>query len=172
MLEEVEVLYRQVYSEPPEYQDWDDTLGDYLWHYRDNIITCDRGGNLVGVAIAIPLSRSLVARELISTPDGETPMSLWFPENSWYLADLIVHKKHRRQGIGSRLLRLALYESPNTPWVLRVSTSRTGAIALYEKTGFEKVPVSQIVYYSSIRARKQFMVKNPDNGTGSIDVTE
>lgn len=169
MFEEVENLYRQVYSEPPEFQHWDETLGDYLWKNRPNISTYQQGEKLVGLAISMPLAQSAIAHEIITTPDGEGPVGLYFPENSWYLSDLLVHPNYRRQGIGSRLLRVAILKSLNTPWVLRVSTSREGAIALYEKIGFKKVPASQIVYYGSIRARKQFMVKSRYRDCNTID---
>ena len=77
--------------------------------------------------------------------------------------NLAVDDVHRRGGIGSRLLG-ALFEltavDADRGYTLEVRTSNKGAIALYERCGFEPSGVRR-GYYTDNREDALIMWKNP-----------
>jgi [ribosomal protein S18]-alanine N-acetyltransferase len=83
--------------------------------------------------------------------------------DAWHVMNLAVDDVHRRGGIGSRLLG-ALFEltaaDANRGYTLEVRTSNKGAIALYERCGFEPSGVRR-GYYTDNREDALIMWKNP-----------
>ena len=83
--------------------------------------------------------------------------------DAWHVMNLAVDDVHRRGGIGRRLLG-ALFEltavDANRGYTLEVRTSNKGAIALYERCGFEPSGVRR-GYYTDNREDALIMWKNP-----------
>jgi len=91
--------------------------------------------------------------------------------DAWHIMNLAVHDQLRRAGIGSRLLG-ALFEltagDAHRGYTLEVRISNKGAIALYERWGFETSGVRR-GYYTDNREDALIMWKDPlrDEGDGS-----
>ena len=68
---------------------------------------------------------------LVQNPLGDRP--------AWQLRGMAVAPGHRGQGVGQRLLRLALGEVRNSPVRLTWCNARTPAVAFYRKEGWRVV---------------------------------
>ena len=85
---------------------------------------------------------------LVTTDDGAVVgYLLWFPGESVYVAELVVHPDYRREGRGRELFR-GLFDrlDPGTEVTLRVAVENEAARALYAELGFERVDVDPDAY--------------------------
>jgi ribosomal-protein-alanine N-acetyltransferase len=89
--------------------------------------------------------------------------------DAWHIMNLAVHDLRRRAGIGSRLLG-ALFEltggDAHRGYTLEVRISNQGAIALYERWGFERSGVRR-GYYTDNREDALIMWKDPIREEGA-----
>jgi ribosomal-protein-alanine N-acetyltransferase len=83
--------------------------------------------------------------------------------DAWHIMNVAVDDVHRRSGIASRLLE-ALFEltagDAHRGYTLEVRVSNKGAIALYERFGFETSGVRR-GYYTDNREDARIMWKDP-----------
>ncbi len=88
--------------------------------------------------------------------------------DAWHVMNLAVDPEHRRRGIAVRLLE-HLFEQTRGDgqrgYTLEVRTSNTGAIALYERMGFERRGIRS-GYYTDNREDALIMWRDSAPGTG------
>jgi ribosomal-protein-alanine N-acetyltransferase len=126
-----------------------------------------------------PWSRSMFAGELakpssicLGAFDEEGRLSGYLIVSryvdAWHIMNLAVDDQRRRAGIGSRLLG-ALFEltasDRHRGYTLEVRISNKGAIALYERWGFERSGIRR-GYYTDNREDALIMWKDPLRGEG------
>jgi ribosomal-protein-alanine N-acetyltransferase len=126
-----------------------------------------------------PWSRSMFAGELakpssicLGAFDEEGRLSGYLIVSryvdAWHIMNLAVDDQRRRAGIGSRLLG-ALFEltasDSHRGYTLEVRISNKGAIALYERWGFERSGIRR-GYYTDNREDALIMWKDPLRGEG------
>ena len=63
-----------------------------------------------------------------------------------HLISLVVARRHRRQGIGTRLVEEVIRRSPGIPLRLEVRVGNHGARRFYERLGFEQVERMESYY--------------------------
>jgi ribosomal-protein-alanine N-acetyltransferase len=89
--------------------------------------------------------------------------------DAWHIMNVAVDDVHRRSGIASRLLE-ALFEltagDAHRGYTLEVRVSNKGAIALYERFGFETSGVRR-GYYTDNREDARIMWKDPVRDEGA-----
>jgi ribosomal-protein-alanine N-acetyltransferase len=89
--------------------------------------------------------------------------------DAWHIMNVAVDDVHRRSGIASRLLE-ALFEltagDAHRGYTLEVRVSNKGAIALYERFGFETSGVRR-GYYTDNREDARIMWKDPIRDEGA-----
>lgn len=150
-LDELVALYRTVFAEPPSSQWWskESVVAMFESYFQTgSILGAFSGDVLVGFAVVQPLaSASIIGQQTWIEPEQKWRSLDWqlldefgLAPDCGYLADLGVAASHRRQGIGSELVRLGWIEYPDKPMLLRVSACKTEAIGLYEKLGFARLP--------------------------------
>ena len=168
-------LYKKVFSEPPEYQVWDDEkLQGFFDSYLHNgrlFVAFDLEHNPIGFCAIIPFTQTKVWGSQVS--DGKLTYILnqnflqerfgIDPYNAWYIADLIVDAQYRRQGLATELMKAAI--SGKQSVLLRVSLCRPSAIALYKKLGFQPLNLFQTAKYQQVNGEvkvfeKMLMVLN------------
>ncbi|HEY9692428.1 MAG TPA: GNAT family N-acetyltransferase [Oculatellaceae cyanobacterium] len=149
-------LYQEVFAEPPEYQIWsrselESIFADY----------CDRGYLFVAVDGSIPVGFCAIIPFISSSiwcstaSDGFNSIVIDSQQlysqleidaqRAWYIADLGVSSKYRRQSLATELLKVAC--SGRHPVIIRVSLCRKSAIALYKKLGFQPLNLFQNASY-------------------------
>lgn len=129
-----------------------------------------------------PWSRSMFAGELakpssicLGAVDEEDTLTGYLIVSryvdAWHIMNLAVHDQRRRAGIGSRLLG-ALFEltagDTHRGYTLEVRISNTAAIALYERSGFERSGIRR-GYYTDNREDALIMWKDPLREGGGAD---
>ncbi|MCT7963019.1 GNAT family N-acetyltransferase [Laspinema sp. D1] len=150
-LEELVVLYRAVFAEPPSSQWWskESVVAMFKRYFQtSSLLGAFSGDRLVGFAVVQPLAvASIMGQQTWIEPEQKWRLLDWqlldefgLLPDCGYLADLGVAASHRQQGIASELVRLGLRQYPDKPMLLRVSACKSDAIALYEKLGFTQLP--------------------------------
>lgn len=104
------------------------------------------------------------ARFFVAEKNGETVgyMGMHIVLDECYIANVAVLPIHRRQGIGERLLSYgeSIAQNENCSFIsLEVRVSNSGAIALYEKSGFERAGERKN-FYSDPQENALIMTKN------------
>src|SRR5262245_59713925 len=94
-----------------------------------------------GHRVSDPLSFSLLLRRsqacLVTLIDGEVVgfiRALTDGVSNGYISMVVVAQTHRKQGVGTSLVRAVMGDDPNITWVLRAG--REGVSGFYEKLGF------------------------------------
>ncbi len=138
------------------------------------------GEDLVGFALVQPLASASIlgqpswmeAEQKWRSLDWQLLDEFGLSPDCGYWADLCVAAIHRRQGIGTELVRLGYQQYPDKPMRLWVSACKTDAIALYLKLGFARLPrLEQQPQYrqqdGSLKSEpKLLMMKNTASSSG------
>ncbi|MCT7962984.1 GNAT family N-acetyltransferase [Laspinema sp. D1] len=150
-LDELVALYRTVFAEPPSCQWWskESVVAMFERYFQTgSVLGAFSGEGLVGFAVVQPL----VSASIMGQPTWIEVEQRWrsldwqlldefgLLPDCGYLADLGVASTHRRQGIANELVRLGWRQYPDKPMLLRVSSCKSEAIALYLKLGFARLP--------------------------------
>jgi ribosomal-protein-alanine N-acetyltransferase len=96
-----------------------------------------------------------------SSRDDERPVGylLWFPGNPVYVAEVVVHPNHRRQGRARGLFRELFVRLPAGRAVdLRVAVENEATQRLYRQLGFETVERLPDAYESGAGSRMRAVV--------------
>lgn len=134
-------LYIDVFSEPPYQEKF--SIEEAKAFFRDylssgNLFICRNNKEIIGFSASLPLSSETEISKIVQ------PFNLT-NENTTYFAELGVDNKYRNKGIGASLTR-AIINSTSTPYVLlRTSEKNDRAIPLYQKLGFQQLPIYQEV---------------------------
>jgi ribosomal protein S18 acetylase RimI-like enzyme len=118
----------------------------YPHTYKSAFVACD-GNDLVGIALSYPSSYHKITDEMRSFFPKEriehlSPFFSSGVDNTWYLDALCVIEKHRRRGIGTKLISLTkekAVENGYNALSLIVFADNELAIPFYQSTGFEVV---------------------------------
>lgn len=102
------------------------------------IFVCQNQNEIIGFSASIPLSKEPTLSELLSSKGINT-------KDITYFAELGVSEKFRKKGIGKKLTQSLLDSTGNQSAILRTSENNIKAISLYQKIGFQKLPVVQEV---------------------------
>ncbi len=134
-------LYINVFSQPPYEEKFSpeevkDFFNDYL--NSGKIFVCQNQNEIIGFSASIPLSKEPTLSELLSSKGINT-------KDITYFAELGVSEKFRKKGIGKKLTQSLLDSTGNQSAILRTSENNIKAISLYQKIGFQKLPVVQEV---------------------------
>jgi len=134
-------LYIDVFSQPPyeekfSQEEVKDFFNDYLSFGK--IFICQKQNTIIGFSASLPLSKEPELSELLSSKGVNT-------KNIIYFAELGVSQESRQKGIGEKLTQSLLNSTGNQSAILRTSENNIKAISLYQKIGFQKLPVIQEV---------------------------
>ncbi|HEY9861417.1 MAG TPA: GNAT family N-acetyltransferase [Candidatus Obscuribacterales bacterium] len=149
-------LYQEVFAEPPECQVWleSELIAIFNQYVAEgHLFLAEANSKVIGFCAAIPLTASKIWHSGASdgfikyTLDAET---LYFKFgidalHSWYIPDLGVASSHRKRGVATQLMQVAM--QAGAPILIRVSLCRKGAIALYKKLGFKPMGLFQTAGY-------------------------
>ena len=148
-------IYPTICSDPLD-KDWKNLIAACM-QKRDNVffiehlsvVTVD--GEIKGVACVLPPNKELSFLDGIEYParlqDGlQTANAGYFVPlaeetkalDGGNVANICIHPSARRQGLGEKLLQYCIQEQEKNTLYLDVIADNIGAIALYEKQGFEK----------------------------------
>ena len=88
---------------------------------------------------------------------------LWFPGESVYAAEMVVHPDFRGEGRGTELFRFLFGRlASGTAVDLRVAAANDGATRLYRRLGFERVEELPDAYESGAGYRMRYVVTEAD----------
>ncbi|MGB3208900.1 MAG: GNAT family N-acetyltransferase [Crinalium sp.] len=153
-------LYKKVFAEPPEYQVWSsEKIREFFDSYLHNghlFVAFDLEYEPIAFCAIVPFIKTKVWDSQVS--DGNLTHTLNQEllqdrfgidvSDTWYIADLIVDAKYRRQGLATELMKTAITGKQSV--ILRVSLCRESAIALYKKLGFNPMNLFQTAKYKQV----------------------
>jgi len=134
-------LFIDVFSQPPYEEKFSqEEVKDFFKDYLNSgkIFICQNQNSIIGFSASIPFSREPELSKLLESKGIDT-------QNINYFAELGVSQKFRQKGIGKRLTQSLLNSSGNQSVILRTSENNIKAISLYQKIGFQKLPLIQEV---------------------------
>ncbi len=134
-------LYIDVFSQPPYEEKFStDEVKDFFKDYLSlgNIFICRDKNTIIGFCASLPLSNEPELCKLLSSKGIDI-------KNTIYFAELGVSSNFRQKGIGKKLTQSLLNSTGNQSAILRTSENNIKAISLYQKIGFQKLPVVQEV---------------------------
>jgi ribosomal protein S18 acetylase RimI-like enzyme len=128
---------------------------DTVFSFR-NCIVAERNSEVIGMLVAFPVEEPDSA---VSESDEEVdpvlkPYSELERPGSFYVCGMALFPEYRRQGLGTRMLKLArqqAYKRGLEELSLIVFEQNTGAKRLYERHGFREVDRRPVVTHELIR---------------------
>lgn len=129
-------LYQEIFGAAPYFEKFteEDVKSIFEEYILDGLLFVAQDGNdVVGFGAALPMQSVPAIENILQNSGIDT-------DNSWYMADLGVSEKTRKQGVGRQLVQNRINAIPeNALIVMRTSVDNVASQALYKSLGFVQI---------------------------------